>query len=104
MLMCMKEFREIIAGLNARNLTKEARATARFVETLAELGTVPESIHTEETKEDEQYVTFTSKLKTTPKEGRRTTKGKPTAWAIFAAHDEEQVVTSGFFSRAANLT
>ncbi len=43
-----------------------------------------------EDKEDEQYVTFTGKLKTKPKEGRRTTNGKPTAWAIFAAHDEEQ--------------
>ena len=55
-----------------------------------ELGTVPESIHAGEDKEDEQYVTFTGKLKTKPKEGRRTTKDKPTAWSIFAAHDEEQ--------------
>ena len=44
----------------------------------------------EEAKEQEQHVIFTGKLKTKPKEGRRTTKGKPTAWAIFAAHDEEQ--------------
>ena len=44
----------------------------------------------EEAKEEDQHVIFTGKLKTTPKEGRRTTKGKPTAWAIFAAHDEEQ--------------
>ncbi len=43
-----------------------------------------------DTTEQEQHVVFTGKLKTTPKEGRRTTKGKPTAWAIFAAHDEEQ--------------
>ncbi len=51
--------------------------------------TLPASIR-EEAKEEEQHVIFTGKLKTTPKEGRRTTKGKPTAWAIFAAHDEEQ--------------
>ena len=43
-----------------------------------------------ETKEEEPHVIFTGKLKTKPKEGRRTTKGKPTAWAIFAAHGEEQ--------------
>ena len=86
----MKEFGEIIAGLTHLGLNKEARTTKRFVEILAELGTVPESIHAGEDKEDEQYVTFTGKLKTKPKEGRRTTKGKPTAWAIFAAHDEEQ--------------
>ena len=84
----MKEFGEIIAGLTHLGLTKEARATKRFVETLAELGTVPESIHAEEV--EEEHVIFTGKLKTKPKEGRRTTKGKPTAWAIFAAHDEEQ--------------
>ena len=90
MLWYMKEFGEIIAGLTHLGLTKEARATKRFVETLAESGTVPESIHAGEYKGDEQYVTFTGKLKTKPREGRRTTKGKPTAWAIFAAHDEEQ--------------
>ena len=56
---------------------------------IAKLGTLPESIYTEESKEEE-HVIFTGKLKTKPKEGRRTTKGKPTAWAIFAAHDEEQ--------------
>ena len=89
MLMRMKEFGEIIAGLTHLGLTKEARATERFVETLAELGIVPESIHAEEAKEEE-HIIFTGKLKTKPKEGRRTTKGKPTAWAIFAAHDEEQ--------------
>ncbi len=90
MRMCMKEFREIIEGLTKLRLEKEARATARFVETLAELGTVPESIHAEESKEAEEHVIFTGKLKTKPREGRQTTKGKPTAWAIFAAHDEEQ--------------
>ena len=90
MLVYMKEFGEIIAGLTHLGLTKEARATERFVETLAELGTVPESIHTEEGKEEEEHVIFTGKLKTKPKEGRPTTKGKPTAWAIFAVHDEEQ--------------
>ncbi len=90
-LVYMKEFKEIIEGLTHKGLSIEARATARFVETLAELGTVPESIHAEESKEEEEeHVIFTGKLKTKPKEGRRTTKGKPTAWAIFAAHDEEQ--------------
>ena len=90
MLVYMKEFGEIIAGLTHLGLTKEARATKRFVETLAELGTVPESIYAGENKEEEEHAIFTGKLKTKPKEGRRTTKGKPTAWAIFAAHDEEQ--------------
>ena len=90
MLWYMKEFGEIIAGLTHLGLTKEARATKRFVETLAELGTVPESIHAEEAKEEEEHVIFTGKLKTKPKEGRPTTKGKPTAWAIFATHDDEK--------------
>ena len=86
----MKEFGEIIAGLTKLGFIKEAKATSRFVEILAELGTVPESIHAEEAKEEEEHVIFTGKLKTKPREGRQTTKGKPTAWAIFATHDAEQ--------------
>ena len=101
MLWYMKEFGEIIAGLTHSGFTKEARATKRFVETLAELGTVPESIHAGENKEDEQYVTFTGKIKTKPKEGRRTT------WAIFAAHDEEQeeakIYSTSFTDSARNI-
>ena len=107
MLMCMKEFGEIIAGFTHLGLTKEARATKRFVQTLAELGTVPESIHAEEAKEEEEHIIFTGKLKTKPKEGRRTTKGKPTAWAIFAAHDDEQeeakIYSTSFTESARNI-
>ncbi len=95
-LVYMKEFKEIIEWFTKLNLEKEARATARFVETLAELGTVPECIHAEESKETEEHVIFTGKLKTKSREGRRTTEGKPTAWAIFAAHDEEQEETRVF--------
>ena len=107
MLVYRKEFGEIIAGLTHLGLTKEARATERFVETLAELGTLPETIYTEESKEEEEHVIFTGKLKTKPKEGRRTTKGKPTAWAIFAAHDEEQeeakIYSTSFTDSARNI-
>ena len=107
MLVYMKEFGEIIAGLTHLGLTKEARATERFVQTLAELGTVPQSIHAEEAKEEEEHIIFTGKLKTKPKEGRRTTKGKPTAWAIFAAHDDEQeeakIYSTSFTESARNI-
>jgi hypothetical protein len=39
-LVYMKEFMEIIEELTKISLEEEARATARFVETLAELGTL----------------------------------------------------------------
>ncbi len=100
----MKEFREIIEGLTHKGLTKEARATARFVETLAELGTLPESIHEEKDvelakkKEQEKYVTFTGKLKSKPEVGRPTAKGKPTARAQFAAHKEGKETADVYFT------
>ena len=105
--MCMKEFGEIIAGCTQLGLTKEARATKRFVQTVAKLSTVPESIDAEEAKEEEEHIIFTGKLKTKPQEGRRTTKGKPTAWAIFVAHYEEQeeakIYSTSFTDSARNI-
>ena len=102
MFWYVKEFKEIIAGLTQLGLTKEARATKRFVETLAELGAVPESIHveasTEAIKEQERYVTFTGKIKTKPEAGMPTAKGKPTARAVFIAHDEEQQSGHEYFT------